>query len=77
MWPVAAAQFLKTRVSPDIKERVQQAANRQLITESIWLKRLVIQATPEAASGKGAFAPGIWAEFRQGLCVFLCELWLT
>jgi hypothetical protein len=44
MWPVAATQFLKTRVPPDLKHRVRQAASRQLITESIWLKRLVIQA---------------------------------
>ena len=48
MWPVAATQFLKTRVSPDIKHRVQQAASQQLITESIWLKRLVIQALSES-----------------------------
>jgi hypothetical protein len=49
MWPVSAMQFLKTRVSPDIKHRVQQAANRQLITESVWLKRLVIQALSNSA----------------------------
>jgi hypothetical protein len=48
MWPVAATQFLKTRVSPGIKHRVQQAASRQLITESIWLKRLVIQALSDS-----------------------------
>ena len=48
MWPVVATQFLKTRVSPDIKRRVQQAASRQLITESVWLKRLVIQALSES-----------------------------
>ena len=49
MWPVAATQFLKTRVSPDIKHRVQQAASQQIITESIWLKRLVIQALSGSA----------------------------
>ena len=48
MWPVVATQFLKTRVSPDIKHRVQQAASRQLITESIWLKRLVLRALSES-----------------------------
>ena len=47
MWPMAATQFLKTRVSPDIKHRVQQVASQQLITESIWLKRLVIRALSE------------------------------
>ena len=35
------AQFLKARVSPDVKARVQQAARQQLITESIWLRRSV------------------------------------
>jgi len=49
MWPVAAAQFLKTRVTPDVKHRVQQAASQQLITESIWLKRLVIQGLGNSA----------------------------
>ena len=48
MWPVVGTQFLKTRVSPDLKHRVQQAASRQLITESIWLKRLVIQALSDS-----------------------------
>jgi len=46
---VSATQFLKTRVSPDIKHRVQQAANQQLITESVWLKRLVILALSDFA----------------------------
>jgi hypothetical protein len=49
MWPVAATQFLKTRVSPDIKHRVQQAASQQLITESVWLKRLVMWALSDSA----------------------------
>src|SRR5215469_8432447 len=49
MWPVTATQFLKTRVSPDIKHRVQQAASQQLITESVWLKRLVMRALSASA----------------------------
>jgi hypothetical protein len=52
MWPVVATQFLKTRVPPDIKQRVQQAASQQLITESIWLKRLVNQALSESANAE-------------------------
>jgi hypothetical protein len=36
-----AAQFLKTRVSPETKARVQAVAQRQLLTESIWLRRTV------------------------------------
>src|SRR6516162_1367995 len=48
MWPVAATQFLKTRVSPDIKHRVRQAASQGLITESVWLKRLVMRELSES-----------------------------
>jgi Bacterial mobilisation protein (MobC) len=36
-----AAQFLKTRVSPETKARVQAVAQRQLLTESIWLRRTI------------------------------------
>lgn len=42
-------QFIKTRVSPQTKRSVQTAAQQQLITESIWLRRLVdaaLRATP-------------------------------
>jgi hypothetical protein len=41
MWPVGATQFLKARVSLDLKHQVQRAAQDQLITESVWLRRLV------------------------------------
>ena len=61
MWPVAATQFLKTRISPDIKHRVQQAASQQLITESIWLKRLVVRALSESAE---SVSPAIVSTIR-------------
>jgi hypothetical protein len=38
---MTAAQFLKTRVSSEIKNAVQQSAVQQLLTESIWLRRAV------------------------------------
>lgn len=41
---MAAAQFLKTRVSSETKTRVHALAEQQLITESVWLKRLVTDA---------------------------------
>src|SRR5215813_4454552 len=50
MWPMAAAQFLKTRVSLEEKQRVHALAGRLLITESVWLKRLVIRALGESAA---------------------------
>lgn len=52
---MAAAQFLKARVSPETKRLVQAIASEQLITESMWLKRLVIDALRAApTSSKGA-----------------------
>ena len=47
---MAAAQFLKTRVSSDTKERVHALSEQQLITESVWLKRLVAAALRDAAA---------------------------
>jgi hypothetical protein len=52
---MSAAQFLKTRVSSETKERVHALAEQQLITESVWLKRLVTAALrddPEFNSAK-------------------------
>jgi Bacterial mobilisation protein (MobC) len=42
-------QVIKTRVSPDTKARVNDAAQRQLLTESVWLRRAVdaaLRSTP-------------------------------
>lgn len=54
MWPMVAAHFLKTRVSLDEKERVHAIAQELLITESVWLKRLVLTALCESPQSKGA-----------------------
>jgi hypothetical protein len=37
---------IKTRVSPEMKARVNDEARRQLLTESIWLRRVVEGALP-------------------------------
>ena len=50
MWPMTAAQFLKTRVSLEDKQRVQALASQLFITESVWLKRLVMKALRESAA---------------------------
>jgi len=50
MWPVAAAHFLKTRVSSEEKQRVHALASQLLVTESVWLKRLVLRALGESAA---------------------------
>lgn len=50
MWPVGKAEFLKTRVSADIKRLVQRAAGEQLVTESVWLRRVVLGALSSSAA---------------------------
>jgi Bacterial mobilisation protein (MobC) len=41
---VITAQFIKARVSPETKLLVQTVAQEQLLTESIWLRRVVLRA---------------------------------
>jgi len=45
-----AAQYLKTRISAEMKERVHALAEQQLITESVWLKRLVVAALRDTSA---------------------------
>jgi hypothetical protein len=40
---VGATEVLTTRVTPDVKERVTAIVREQFLTESIWLRRLVLQ----------------------------------
>jgi hypothetical protein len=53
MWPVAAVRFLKARVSADLKHQVQRAAQEQLITESVWLRRLIADEVSSSARSIG------------------------
>lgn len=45
---MVASHTLKARVSAETKRRVQQAARQQLLTESIWLRRVVDSALRKA-----------------------------
>ena len=45
---MVAARFIKTRVSDDVKARVGEAAERELLTESLWLRRVVDVALCDA-----------------------------
>lgn len=45
-----APQFIKTRVAPETKVLVQTSARRQLLTESVWLRRVVDEALRADAS---------------------------
>jgi hypothetical protein len=49
---MGCTEFLKARVSPEIKLQVRAIADRDLLTEATWLKRLVIREIRSAeASG--------------------------
>ena len=41
--PVPATEVIKTRITPDTKARVAELTQAQLLTESIWLRRLVLR----------------------------------
>jgi Bacterial mobilisation protein (MobC) len=43
MWPVVASEFIKVRVQLDVKRRVIVAAEREYLSESAWLRRLVLR----------------------------------
>jgi predicted DNA binding CopG/RHH family protein len=69
MWPMVATQFLKARVSVEEKQRVQVMAGRDLVTESVWLKRLVMAALRDSQRDSHSMddsAPKAWEEARQG-----------
>lgn len=55
MWPMVATEFVKARLSLELKERVKALADRQLLSESAWLKRLVVR---EIQAIEGARAAG-------------------
>lgn len=40
---MGATEVLRTRITPDTKARVAEVTREQLVTESIWLRRLVLR----------------------------------
>ena len=51
--PVGATEVIKTRITPETKARVAEVTQAQLLTESIWLRRLVLRELRAAASEDG------------------------
>lgn len=41
--PMGATEVIKTRITPETKARVAEVTRVQLLTESIWLRRLVLR----------------------------------
>jgi Bacterial mobilisation protein (MobC) len=51
---MSGAHIIAARVSSEMKQRVQTLAEQQLITESIWLRRLVAAALNGSAEGSAS-----------------------
>jgi len=51
---MGATELLATRVTPDIKKRVTGVVREEFLTESIWLRRLVLRELQVVASEDGA-----------------------
>ena len=43
MWPVGATEILRTRITPETKARVAAVTRARLMTESIWLRQLILR----------------------------------
>ena len=52
MWPMVASEFVKARVTRELKQRVKELSERQLLSESLWLKRLVVREVQAADGAK-------------------------
>jgi hypothetical protein len=62
---MVATEFVKARLPLDLKQRVKAIADRQLLSESAWLKRLVVREVL-ATDGERAARPGSVAGGRDG-----------
>lgn len=43
MWPMAATEFIKARLPLELKERVKALSEQRLLSESAWLKNLIVR----------------------------------
>lgn len=43
MWPMAATEFIKARLPLELKDRVKALSEQRLLSESAWLKSLVVR----------------------------------
>jgi hypothetical protein len=59
---MGAAQILKTRVTPETKSRVVEIAQGELLTEAVWLRRLVAKALQE---NQASWTPSLEAAARH------------
>ena len=63
---MSCTEILKARVSPEIKEQVRSVAERELLTEAAWLKRLVIrEVRTVCGEDAGELEPCRVGDFRK------------
>lgn len=60
---MVASEFVKARLPLELKQRVKALSERQLLSESAWLKRLVVR---EVQAAEGARTEGL--EVAKGTC---------
>jgi Bacterial mobilisation protein (MobC) len=58
---MACTEFLKARVSPDIKLQAKAVADRELLSEATWLKRLVLREIRARDGASASEGESSWA----------------
>jgi hypothetical protein len=61
---MGATEILKTRVTPDTKARVMEITQSEVLTEAVWLRRLVLRARDFTHTR--ARTEAVAAEIRKG-----------
>ncbi len=73
MGHMPATQFIRARLTLDMKRRVTAAVEHEGVSESVWLKRLIIQALLVADHGGADAASKLdAAEQRDSSCHAVC-----
>jgi len=55
---MSCTEILKARVSPEMKRQAKAVADRELLSEAAWLKRVIIREI-RAAEANGSATPGV------------------
>jgi len=66
MWPMVATEFVKARLSLELKQRVKAQSEGQLLSESAWLKQLIVRELLTTEKGRASVpASSISGAHRQ------------
>src|SRR5579883_1683595 len=65
---MAATKILKTRVTPDMKARVAEITGGALLTEAVWLRRLIARAIQDEAVAAAAGGTRHYTDDLRGEC---------